>query len=169
LTSTGPGQGSIRILGIDPGTQVVGYGIIESQGSRLRCTESGALRVPASVALPIRLARISAGLRAILEKYEPAAVAMEDAFVAKDPGAALKIGAGRGAILAVLGEREYAVASYPPATIKRSVAGNGRAPKEQVARMVAAILGLTGPPEPLDATDALAVAITHALRGRIRG
>ena len=153
-----------RILGIDPGTQVVGYGIIEVEGSRLRCTEAGALRVASSLALPIRLARISAGLRALLEKYEPEAVAMEDAFVAKDPGAALKIGAGRGAILAVLGERELDVASYPPATIKRAVAGNGRASKEQVSRMVAAILGLAGAPESLDATDALAVAITHSLR-----
>lgn len=162
--STGSKKGITRILGIDPGTRVVGYGIIEIQGSRLRCTEAGAFRVAASVALPIRLARISAGLRSLVEKHEPDAVAMEDAFVAKDPGAALKIGAGRGAILAVLGEREFDVASYPPATIKKAVAGNGRASKEQVARMVTAILGLAAAPDSLDATDALAVAITHALR-----
>jgi len=154
----------VRILGIDPGTRVVGYGIIDQQGSRLRCTDAGALCVSAKIALPIRLARLAAGLREIIEKHRPDTVAMEDAFVATDPSAALKIGAGRGAILAVLGDHEFDVANYPPATIKRAVAGNGRADKEQVARMVTAILGLAGPPEPLDATDALAVAITHALR-----
>jgi len=154
----------MRILGIDPGTRVVGYGVIEQQGSRLRCTEAGALRVSASLPMPIRLARLAAGLREVMARHQPNEVAMEDAFVARDPGAALKIGAGRGAIMAVIGETEHDVANYPPATIKRAVAGNGRAPKEQVARMVAAILGLEGPPEPLDATDALAVAITHALR-----
>lgn len=154
----------MRILGIDPGTRVVGFGIIEQQGSRLHCVEAGALRVSEKLALPVRLARLSAGIRELVEKHEPASAALEDAFVARDPAAALKIGAGRGAILAALGEADLTVASYPPATIKKAVAGNGRAAKEQVARMVSAVLGLSGPPEPLDATDALAVAITHALR-----
>ena len=91
---------------------------------------------------------------------------MEDVFVDADPRSALKIGFGRGAILSVLGAAEIAVASYPPATVKKAVTGNGRADKSQVARMVAAILGLPAAPEPADASDALAVAVTHALRGR---
>jgi crossover junction endodeoxyribonuclease RuvC len=91
---------------------------------------------------------------------------MEDAFVREDPRAALVVGQGRGALLAVLGEREIPVSSYPPASVKRAVAGNGRAPKEQVARMVAAILGIDGPRGPLDSTDALAVAIAHSLAAK---
>ncbi|MHC4954852.1 MAG: crossover junction endodeoxyribonuclease RuvC [Planctomycetota bacterium] len=154
----------MRILGIDPGTRVVGYGVIDQEGSRLHCVDAGALSVPAGLSIERRLAMIAADLREVIETHRPTTSAMEDVFVATDPRAALKIGFGRGAILAVLGEAQLEVASYPPATIKKAVAGNGRANKEQVAHMVAAILGLGRAPEPLDATDALAVAITHSLR-----
>jgi len=154
----------VRIIGIDPGTRVVGYGILDQEGSTLRCVDVGVVSAPAKLPLEQRLARIAEQLRAVVERHRPTTAAMEDVFVANDPRAALKVGMGRGAILAVLGAAELSVASYPPATIKRAVGGNGRAPKEQVARMAAAIVGLSAPPQPLDASDALAVAITHALR-----
>lgn len=153
-----------RIIGIDPGTRVVGFGIIEQQGSRMWAVAAGVVAVPAKLPIEQRLARIAAGLREHLQEHKPDTAAMEDVFVDADPRSALKIGFGRGAILALLGEAGLAVASYPPATIKKAVTGNGRADKTQVGRMVAAILALSAIPEPADATDALAVAITHALR-----
>lgn len=153
-----------RIIGIDPGTRVVGFGIIEQQGSRMWAIAAGVVAVPAKLPIEQRLARIAAGLREHLAEHRPDTAAMEDVFVDADPRSALKIGFGRGAILALLGEAGLTVASYPPATIKKAVTGNGRADKTQVGRMVAAILALSAVPEPADATDALAVAITHALR-----
>jgi crossover junction endodeoxyribonuclease RuvC len=156
----------VRIIGIDPGTRVVGYGIVDQEGARMSAVTAGVISVSANLSMEQRLARIAAGVRELIADHHPETAAMEDVFVHKDPRSALKIGYGRGAILAVLGEADLAVADYPPATVKKCVAGNGRADKEQVARMVTAILGLPSAPEPLDATDALAVAITHALRHR---
>lgn len=154
------------ILGLDPGTRVVGYGLVDARGNALRLAGMGVLAAPAGAAIEERLAVIAKGLRELIARNPPDAVAMEDAFVKLDPRAALLVGQGRGALLAVVGEGRIPVRSYPPATVKRCVAGNGRAPKEQVARMVAAILGVGKLPGPLDATDALAVAITHALGSR---
>jgi crossover junction endodeoxyribonuclease RuvC len=151
------------ILGLDPGTRVAGFGLVEAKGSKLRLVGMGVLEAPSSAPVEERLAAIARGLREVVEGNRPDAAAMEDAFVRVDPRAALLVGQGRGALLAVLGERRIPVRSYPPATVKRSVAGNGRASKEQVARMVAAILGVGKLPGPLDATDALAVAIAHGL------
>ena len=155
-----------RILGIDPGTRVVGYGIVDRDGSRLHCVAAGVVSAPASLPIEQRLARIARGLREIVAEHAPQAAAMEDVFIDVDPRSALKLGFGRGAILAVLGEAGLAVASYPPATVKKAIASNGRADKAQIGRMVTAILGLGALPGPADATDALAVAITHALRMR---
>ncbi len=155
-----------RILGIDPGTQVVGYGVIECEGTSMRLLAADVLRAPKGAPLAERLAHISAALEAVVAKWQPQCAAVEDVFVKADPRAALAIGHGRGALLAVLGRHGLLVADYPPATIKRSVAGNGRAPKQQVARMVGTILGLGALPTPLDATDALATAITHSLKSR---
>jgi len=152
---------SQRILGIDPGTRVVGYGVIDVEGTRMRLASAGTCRAAASHAMEQRLASLAAQLRTVLKDHGADTAAMEDAFVKADVRAALKIGQGRGALLAVLGEAGLEVGHYPPASVKKAVAGNGRAQKDQVARMVAAILG-----QPLDlpedATDALAVAITHA-------
>jgi crossover junction endodeoxyribonuclease RuvC len=156
------------ILGLDPGTRVVGYGLVESLGSRLRLVVAGVFTAPPKEPVERRLARIARGLGDLIAERKPDVAAMEDTFVRDDPRAALVVGEGRGALLAVLGERGIAVHSYPPASVKRAVAGNGRAPKEQVARMVAAILGSDGPRGPLDSTDALAVAIAHSLAASAR-
>jgi len=153
----------LRVLGIDPGTRVAGYGVVEAEGTRLRFLAAGALRAPRQAPVERRLAALAKGLREVLDQWSPGVAAMEDVFVKADPRAALTVGEGRGALLAVLGERGLEVASYPPARVKRSVTGHGAADKSRVARMVATLLGLDRPPEPPDATDALAVAITHAL------
>ena len=152
------------ILGIDPGTRTIGYGLIRSQGSDLGYVDAGAIRLRPSDPLPKRLAGAAAGLREILQQHKVQEAAVEDVFVKGNARTALIIGQGRGALLAVLGEAGIEVASYPPATIKRALAGRGDAAKAQLGAMVARILGLSEPPESLDASDALAVALTHALR-----
>jgi crossover junction endodeoxyribonuclease RuvC len=135
---------------------------VEAEGSRLKLLEAGVLKAARNDPLERRLATLATGLRELLAKLAPDSAAVEDVFVKSDPRAALAVGHGRGAILAALGERAIEVASYPPASIKRAVAGNGKAAKEQVARMVRILLG-PGPDLPLDATDALAAAVAHAL------
>jgi crossover junction endodeoxyribonuclease RuvC len=152
------------VLGLDPGTRIAGYGLVDVAGQRLRLVGMGVLAAPASAPVEERLAAIARKLREVVTANRPDEAAMEDAFVRVDPRAALLVGQGRGALLAVLGEWRIPVRSYPPASVKRSIAGNGRASKEQVSRMVAAILGVGDLPGPLDATDALAVAIAHGLR-----
>jgi crossover junction endodeoxyribonuclease RuvC len=159
---------AVRILGVDPGTRRLGFGVIEASGSRLVLLECGVLAPPAGDPLERRLAAIAAGLRAIIARHAPAAVAVEDVFVKADPRAALAVGQSRGAVLAVAGEAGLPVSAYPPATVKRAVAGSGAAEKGRVGRMVAAILGLPSTPAPADASDALAVAITHALRRKLQ-
>ena len=114
--------------------------------------------------MEVRLAKIAGELARLIEQHQPDHAAIEDAFVKHDPRAALTLGEARGAVLAALGAAGLAVASYPPATIKKAVTGHGGASKDQVARMVGSVLHLTSLPEPRDATDALAVALTHALR-----
>ena len=151
----------MRILGLDPGTRVAGYGVVDTQGSSLKLIAAGTFRVPAGAAVEIRLARIAKELRETITEWKPDAAAVEDVFVKLNPRAALAIGQARGALLAVLGEHGIPVHSYPPASIKKAVTGNGRASKAQVARMVGAILG-DSHPRPQDATDALATALAHA-------
>jgi crossover junction endodeoxyribonuclease RuvC len=151
----------MRILGLDPGTRVTGFGVVDVEGSRMRLVDAGILATPSDAPLEIRLATIAHRLRDLVAATGPEAAAVEGAFVKLDPKAALAIGHARGAILAVLGELSVPVFSYAPASIKRAVTGNGRASKEQVARMVGAILGSDEPLE-RDATDALGAAVAHA-------
>ncbi len=150
----------MRILGIDPGTQVCGYGVIETDGSQARAVDYGALRGPAGD-LPERLAAIFAGLREVMERFGPDVVAVEGAFYGKNVRTALKIGEGRGVALLAAAQRGCDVVEYAPAEVKKSVVGNGRAHKSQVQQMVRAILGLPEAPHPEDAADALAIAICH--------
>jgi len=143
---------------------VAGYGLVEVDGTRLRFLDAGTLLADRGEPLERRLATIATGLRAICASWRPDVAAVEDIFVKADPRAALAVGHGRGALLAVLGEHEIAVHSYAPASIKRSLTGNGRATKERVAKMVGKLLG-TGELA-TDATDALATAIAHAFAAK---
>ena len=149
----------MRVLGIDPGTRVVGWGVVESRGSALRAVAFGALRAPASKEVPERLRILHEGLRALIAEHRPDRVAIEEAFFGKGARAALALGEGRGVAMLAAALAGLPVVQFPPATVKKSVTGKGAARKDQVGAMVKVILGMPEVPEPPDAADALAVAI----------
>ncbi len=156
----------MRVLGIDPGTVRTGWGIVESDGPRLRGVAAGVIVVRDSDALELRLTAIFEGLTAIIATHEPTTCAVEDIFFAKYPAAAMKLGHARGVALVAAARAGLSVSAYPPALVKRAVSGKGSAEKQQVARMVGAMLGWLELPA-IDATDALAVAITHLSAARM--
>jgi crossover junction endodeoxyribonuclease RuvC len=149
-----------RILGIDPGSRVTGYGVIESDGVRSRYLDSGCIRTLAGD-FPARLAEIFAGVDAVMQRWEPEQAAVEQVFVARNAAAALKLGQARGAAICAVVTRSTPVFEYTPASVKQGLVGSGRAEKEQVQHMVRVILGLQGALA-LDASDALALALCHA-------
>jgi crossover junction endodeoxyribonuclease RuvC len=150
----------VRILGLDPGSRVCGYGVIDAVGGSLRYVECGVLTAPESRPMEQRLGEIAKGLSEVIAELSPAVAAVEDVFTYQNPRSALALAQARGMALAVLGMAGVRVTSYPPAVVKKAVAGVGGAPKEQIARMVQALIGLRSLPR-ADATDALAIAITH--------
>ena len=152
----------MRIFGIDPGSAHTGYGCIETTAGRHRVVACGALSPPSRAPFPEKLRAIHDGLAALLRECAPDAAAVEDLFYARNARSALTLGHVRGVVMLAAAEAGVPVAEYAPAEVKRAVAGYGRADKRQVQQMVALLLGLTAPPEQLDVTDALAVAICHA-------
>ena len=150
----------MRILGLDPGSRVCGYGVIDERDGELTYVECGLLTAPESRPMEERLGEIARGLREVIAELAPAVVAVEDVFVRENARTALALAQARGMALAVIGLAGLRVASYPPALVKKSVAGSGGAGKDQIARMVQVLIGLRSLPR-ADATDALAVAITH--------
>lgn len=148
------------ILGIDPGSRITGFGVIESDGNRHRYVASGCIRM-AELPLPERLQRIYAGIAEIVATYHPEQSAIEQVFLAKNPDSALKLGQARGAAIVALMNHSLPVAEYSARQVKLAVVGRGAALKEQVQHMVVNLLSLTKAP-PADAADALAIAITHA-------
>ena len=152
----------MRILGIDPGTHKTGWGVVERKGTRVVGVASDVITVSRSAPLEQRLCKIHQRLSEVIQEHSPDTVAVEDIFFAKYANAALKLGHARGVAILAAAQADLGVISYPPAVVKRTVVGRGRASKEQVAQLVGAILRLRELP-PVDATDALAVAITHAL------
>jgi crossover junction endodeoxyribonuclease RuvC len=151
----------VRIFGIDPGSQRTGYGCVESNGSRHRIIACGAIVTPASGCFAQKLLAIHQQLTVLLSKCRPDCVAIEDLFHAANARSALKLGHARGVAMLAAVEAGLPIAEYTPAEIKRAVVGYGRAEKHQVQQMVKLLLGLTHPPSPHDAADALAVAICH--------
>jgi len=149
-----------RILGIDPGSRITGYGLIDSDGMRSLHVAHGVLRLEQE-ALPPRLGEIFRGVGELIERYRPQVLAIEQVFVAKNPASALKLGQARGAAICAAMQHSLEVAEYTPTRIKQSVVGSGRADKVQVQHMVCRLLGLSRTP-PADAADALAVALSHA-------
>jgi crossover junction endodeoxyribonuclease RuvC len=150
----------LRILGIDPGSRVTGYGLIESDGMRSVHIEHGALRLEGE-ALPPRLGEIFARVSALIEQHRPDVMAIEQVFVSKNAASALKLGQARGAAICAAIQHGLEVAEYTPTRIKQSVVGSGRADKSQVQHMVKMMLNLSGKLQ-ADAADALAVALSHA-------
>ena len=151
----------MRIFGIDPGSVRTGFGCVESDGSRHRLVRCGAIAAPARLAFPERLLRIHRELVEILADCRPDAVAVESLFHAVNARSALQLGHARGVALLAACQAGLPVTEYPPAEVKRAVVGYGRAEKQQVQHMVSLLLGMSEPPEPFDASDALAVAICH--------
>jgi crossover junction endodeoxyribonuclease RuvC len=152
----------MRVLGIDCGGEYTGYGVVElNSGGKLHCLTCGAIKLSAREALPRRLSRIYTQLGAIISEHQPDEVAIEDVFYALNVKSALKLGQVRGVAMLAAAVAGLEVAEYSPLTIKSSVVGYGRAEKQQVQHMVTQLLALSTPPEPMDASDALAIAICH--------
>jgi len=147
-------------LGIDPGTRNLGWGVVQRTGQRLVHVAHGVIRLPADAALSVRLLEISCQLDEVILQHQPVVGAVEGIFFDKNAQSAAKLGHARGVVLLGLERRGVVVREHAPAKVKRALAGNGQAEKGQVARMVAAVLGLPALP-PADAADALALAITE--------
>ncbi len=155
---------TIRILGVDPGLQKTGWGIIESHGSRLSFVASGLIKTNAKHMLSQRLADLHQGLSGVIKLHQPASVSMEETFVNKNPASALKLGQARGALLCVPALYGLAVGEYGANKVKKSVVGAGHADKNQIGAMIKILLPSCGQISE-DEADALAVAITHAHHG----
>lgn len=161
----------MRILGIDPGSRITGFGLIEQQGNRLRHLDNGALFTRSDAPLAERLGTIYCGLEKAIAAYRPDAVAIEQIFLAKNALSALKLGHARGAAMLAAVHAGLPVYEYTAMQVKSAVVGYGKAGKPQVQQMVKALLGLPEIAQE-DASDALAVAICHAhssgLAGRLQ-
>jgi crossover junction endodeoxyribonuclease RuvC len=156
--------GAVRVLGIDPGSRICGYGVIATaRRAQYEYVECGVLTGRADAPAEERLGEIARGLLEVVRELEPGALAVEDVFTHQNPRSALALAQARGAVLAVAGMAGLRVFSYPPAVVKKTVTGRGAASKDQVTRMVMNLIGLRSAPR-ADAADALAVAITHAQR-----
>jgi crossover junction endodeoxyribonuclease RuvC len=153
----------VKVIGIDPGTAACGYGIVHERGGRLRAVDHGWWQTPAGQRPEQRLKTIFDAVEALVAEHEPDAVVLEESFVGVDARTALSVGQARGAVLVASARAGVACAEYPPAVVKQVVCGYGRADKQQVQKMVRAILGMEAEPTPSHAADALAVAICHAL------
>jgi crossover junction endodeoxyribonuclease RuvC len=154
----------LRILGIDPGLRVTGFGVIERHGAKLVYVGSGCIRTPEGT-LPERLKVILAGVGEVIGQYRPEQVAVEEVFVNVNPKSTLLLGQARGAAISGAVLRDLPVAEYTALQVKQAVVGNGHAAKEQVQEMVRRLLDLEGRLQ-ADAADALACAICHAHAGR---
>jgi crossover junction endodeoxyribonuclease RuvC len=156
----------VIILGIDPGTAALGYGIIERTGGRLRPIDHGCFVTSPDLPLPDRLVAIHRFVSDLIELHSPDLVGVERLFFSRNAQTAFAVGQARGVVLLAAGQHGAPVREATPNEVKSAVAGYGAADKEQVQRMVAMVLGMEAPPQPDDAADALAVAICVANRER---
>ncbi|MEA2146526.1 MAG: crossover junction endodeoxyribonuclease RuvC [Solirubrobacteraceae bacterium] len=147
------------VLGIDPGTASTGFGVVHSEGSRLRALEHGVIATAAGIPLERRLADIHTRVGELLERHGADALAVEELYFGANVRTAFAVGQARGVILLAAGQRAVPARSYTPQQVKAAVCGHGRAAKDQVGRMVARMLGLSEVPTPDHAADALAVAV----------
>lgn len=157
----------MRILGIDCGSQLTGYGVIDTDGTRHTLVEAGVIRSKPAETFPQRLAGIAAHLRAVIEKHRPDEAAVEDSFHAVNARSSLKLAHVRGVTLLVMAECGLSVGEYPPAKVKAAITGTGKADKQQVAWMLKAVLGQGTEFATADASDAVAVAICHAVHASV--
>jgi crossover junction endodeoxyribonuclease RuvC len=157
----------VRVLGVDPGSAVTGYGVIDTGNggpSLGRLIECGVITCSRRASLAQRLAELHAGIAELITRHHPQALALEDAFYHKNVRTTLVLGHARGVVLLAAAQHGLTIAEYAPATVKKTVAGAGGAPKAQVGAVVARLLQLRHAPTPADAADGVAVALTHILR-----
>ena len=160
----------MRVLGIDPGSETTGWGVVEGDatGNRYSLVEFGAIKLSTSASFSSRLLKICRGLEEVIDKLKPDACAIEEAFYAVNPKVILKLGQVRGVALLVAESAALEIGEYSPRLVKQTVAGYGNADKRQVQEMVKVLLHLRAVPEPHDAADALAVAICHFHHAGVR-
>jgi crossover junction endodeoxyribonuclease RuvC len=153
----------VLILGIDPGTAVTGYGVIRA-GATPELIECGVIRTKGDRPLPARLRDIADGVRELLARHRPQAMAVEDVFYARNVRTTIVLGHARGVILLAGAEADVEIHEYPPAEIKKAITGTGAATKTQVQFMLTKLLRLKHAPQPADAADGVAAALTCAMR-----
>lgn len=149
------------VLGIDPGTASTGYGVVESRGGRLLARDGGVIATPARLPLERRLSVIHSRMGELIAEHGPEAVALEELYFGANVRSAFAVGHARGVVMLAAGQAGLPCRGYTPQQVKSAVCGSGRAGKDQVARMVAAVLALPEPPRPDHAADALAIAVCH--------
>lgn len=152
---------AFRILGVDPGIARLGYGVVDVEGSSLRCVTYGCIETHAQTPLPVRLQTIFRELTDLIQRHSPAVMAVEELFFNRNTTTAFTVGQACGVALLSAAEQSLAIAEYTPMQVKQAVTGYGRADKQQIQQMVKLLLGLVDLPKPDDAADALAIAITH--------
>ena len=152
----------MRTLGIDPGTAIMGWGLVDEAAGALSLVDVGVFTTPAGMPQAERLAQIYDELRALIERYHPEAAAVEELFFGKNVNTAITVGQARGVALLALAQAGVAIHEYKPSEVKQAVAGYGGADKKQMQEMVRLTLQLDRTPRPDDAADALAIAICHA-------
>ena len=153
------------ILGIDPGLAIVGWGVIEYRNTRFRTLAYGSIQTPAGMRTEERLRAIYDGMRELIEKYHPEAMAVEELFFNTNVTTGIRVAEARGVILLAAEQAGLAIQEYTPMQVKQAVVGYGKAEKKQVIMMVTMLLNLPKPPKPDDTADALAIAICHAHSG----
>lgn len=152
------------ILGIDPGSRITGYGVINALGNQVEYVASGCIRIADST-LPEKLSQVFEGIGQIIDQYQPQEVAVEQVFMARNADSALKLGQARGAAIVAASSRQVEVHEYAARLVKQAVTGTGNADKSQIQQMVSRILKLPGLPQ-VDAADGLAIALCHAYTRR---
>lgn len=150
-----------RVIGVDPGLTITGFGILDYKGGQIRTVAFGTIKPPAKESLPNRLEYLNSHMTELLEKFEPNAFAIEDTFFSQNVKSALLLGQARGVLLLAAASKGIPSMDYAPRKVKQSVVGNGAADKTQVQYMVQQILKMDVPPKPLDVSDALAIGLCH--------
>ena len=151
----------MRVLGIDPGFALVGFGIVEENNGRLKALDYGVISTPKEESISTRLAMIYKGMCDLIDTYKPDAIAIEELFFFKNQKTVIPVAEARGVIVLAGIQKLVNLYEYTPLQIKQALTGNGRAEKKQIQYMVTNILGLEKVPKPDDAADAVAVALTH--------
>jgi crossover junction endodeoxyribonuclease RuvC len=158
----------MRVLGIDPGSETLGWGVVEGTGSKYAAVDFGAIKARPKLDFSKRLLTMYNGVADVIERFEPDVLSLEDTFYAKNASVAIKLGQVRGVILVLAEQCGLEIAEYAPRLIKQTVVGYGNAEKQQVGMMIKVLLKLKAVPEPHDAADALATAICHLHHSRLK-